>query len=124
MVDYNGRIKSSRTQPTELLFDFKICSTGSYFINFEKVQHWTNFNFFLSFAVCLDDCVLAFHSHGLQGRSFSNNEIVQEITDPSRCFKVIGADQTIVLESRPTGSNTNTDTPSNLYILTGHENSY
>lgn len=101
MVDLNGRLKSSRTQPSELLFDFKINST-----------------------VCLPDSVLAFHNHGMQGRSFSNNEIVQEITDPSRSFKVIGADQTIVLESRPSKESYNTDSPSNLYILTGHENSY
>lgn len=30
MVDLNGRLKSSRTQPSELLFDFKINSTGTY----------------------------------------------------------------------------------------------
>ena len=74
--------------------------------------------------MCLTDCVLAFHTHGLQGRSFSNNEIVQEITDPSRSFKVIGADQTIVLESRPKSEANQCETSSNLYILTGHENSY
>lgn len=74
--------------------------------------------------VCLTDSVLAFHQHGMQGRSFLNNEIVQEITDPSRGFKVIGADQTVVLESRRNADCNSTDTPSDLYILTGHENSY
>ena len=60
----------------------------------------------------------------MQGRAFNNSEIVQEITDPSRCFKVIGADQTIVLESRSNADNNCSDAPSDLYILTGHENSY
>lgn len=70
------------------------------------------------------DSVLAFHTYGMAGRSFINNEIVQDIQDPSRCFKMIGADdQIVILESRPSNSNT-PDVPSNLYILTGHENSY
>lgn len=71
----------------------------------------------------LTDSVLAFHSHGMTGRSFLDNETVQEINDTSRCFRVLGADQTIVLESRPSNAN-HQDTPSNLYILTGHESSY
>lgn len=60
----------------------------------------------------------------MQGRSFQNDEIVQEITDPSRCYRVIGSDQTIILESRSIDRRNNQDIPSNLHILTGHENSY
>nr|XP_027196768.1 mitogen-activated protein kinase kinase kinase kinase 5-like [Dermatophagoides pteronyssinus] len=101
LVDLNGRLKSSREKPSEFEFDFNIDSI-----------------------VTSTDSVLAFHTYGMAGRSFINNEIVQDIQDPSRCFKMIGADdQIVILESRPSNSNT-PDVPSNLYILTGHENSY
>ncbi|KAG8188057.1 hypothetical protein JTE90_009930 [Oedothorax gibbosus] len=98
VVNVQGKLKSSKKQPAELVFDYKIESI-----------------------VCLADSVLAFHKHGMQGRSFKNNEIVQEITDHSRIFKMLGSDRIVVLESRPTNE---PKSPSNLYILAGHENSY
>ena len=70
--------------------------------------------------VCLSDSVLAFHDHGLQGRSFKTDEITQEINDPSRLYRVLGSDETIVLESRLVTSNSTNE--SDIYILTGHEN--
>ncbi|XP_074601593.1 MAP4K3-like protein hppy isoform X3 [Brevipalpus obovatus] len=98
LVNLEGKLKSSRKQPAELKFSFDITSI-----------------------VCLADCVLAFNKHGVQGRSFKNDEVVQEITDESRCFRLLGADRIIALESRPTLEQINS---SNLYILAGHENSY
>nr|XP_042901373.1 mitogen-activated protein kinase kinase kinase kinase 5 isoform X3 [Parasteatoda tepidariorum] len=97
VVNSQGKLKSGH-QPSEFHFDFRIESM-----------------------VCLTDCVLAFHKHGMQGRSLKNNEIVQEISDSSRIFRVLGADSVVVLESRPTHDS---KSPSNLYILTGHENSF
>uniref|UniRef100_A0A672QHB0 non-specific serine/threonine protein kinase n=1 Tax=Sinocyclocheilus grahami TaxID=75366 RepID=A0A672QHB0_SINGR len=47
--------------------------------------------------------------------------VTQEITDESRVFKVLGTHRDIVLQSTPTEIPSAT---SNLYILTGHENSY
>lgn len=44
-------------------------------------------------AVCLPDSVLAFHKHGVQGRSLKNGEITQEITDPSKTYKLLGSDK-------------------------------
>ena len=79
------------------------------------------FDFNVKSIVCLTDSVLAFHLHGMQGRSFKNNEIVQEITDQSRHFRLLGFDRIVVLESMPVNS---PNSPSNLYILAGHENSY
>ncbi|RLV88742.1 hypothetical protein DV515_00015321 [Chloebia gouldiae] len=70
---------------------------------------------------CLQDSVLAFWKHGMQGRSFRSNEITQEISDNTRIFRLLGSDRVVVLESRPTDNPT---ANSNLYILAGHENSY
>uniref|UniRef100_A0A8C2R757 Mitogen-activated protein kinase kinase kinase kinase n=1 Tax=Capra hircus TaxID=9925 RepID=A0A8C2R757_CAPHI len=79
------------------------------------------FDFPIETVVCLQDSVLAFWSHGMQGRSLDTNEVTQEITDETRIFRVLGAHRDIILESIPT------DKPgahSNLYILTGHQSSY
>lgn len=43
--------------------------------------------------VCLPDSVLAFHKHGMQGRSFKNGEVTQEISDPSRTYRLLGSDK-------------------------------
>ncbi|KAI1295395.1 Mitogen-activated protein kinase kinase kinase kinase 3 [Halotydeus destructor] len=98
LVNLQGKLKSTKKQPAELKFDHLITSI-----------------------VCLADSVLAFHKHGMQGRSFKNNEIVQEINDESRAFRMLGSDRIVSLESRPTQD---PSCPANLYILAGHENSY
>ncbi|XP_051531438.1 mitogen-activated protein kinase kinase kinase kinase 3 isoform X2 [Myxocyprinus asiaticus] len=98
IVNLQGRLKSSRKLSAELTFNFQIESI-----------------------VCLQDSVLAFWRHGMQGRSFKSSEITQEISDNSRIFRLLGSDRVVVLESRPTD---NPMAHSNLYILAGHENSY
>ncbi|XP_028325312.1 mitogen-activated protein kinase kinase kinase kinase 3-like isoform X9 [Gouania willdenowi] len=98
IVNLQGRLKSSRKLSAELTFNFQI----------EAI-------------VCLQDSVLAFWRHGMQGRSFKTNEITQEISDSTRIFRLLGSDRVVVLESRPTDNPT---ANSNLYILAGHENSY
>ncbi|XP_064411900.1 mitogen-activated protein kinase kinase kinase kinase 3 isoform X3 [Latimeria chalumnae] len=98
IVNLQGRLKSSRKLSSELTFNFQIESI-----------------------VCLQDSVLAFWRHGMQGRSFKSNEITQEISDNSRMFRLLGSDRVVVLESRPTDNPT---ANSNLYTLAGHENSY
>uniref|UniRef100_A0A8C4PSH5 Mitogen-activated protein kinase kinase kinase kinase n=1 Tax=Equus asinus TaxID=9793 RepID=A0A8C4PSH5_EQUAS len=79
------------------------------------------FDFSIETVVCLQDSVLAFWSHGMQGRSLDTNEVTQEITDKTRIFRVLGAHRDIILESIPTD---NPEAHSNLYILTGHQSSY
>ncbi|KAM9500539.1 mitogen-activated protein kinase kinase kinase kinase 2 isoform 1-T1 [Clarias gariepinus] len=79
------------------------------------------FGFPIETLVCLQDSVLAFWKHGLKGRSLHNCEVTQEITDKTRMFRVLGTNRDIVLQSTPTD---NPSSPSNLYILTGHENTY
>ncbi|XP_070981719.1 mitogen-activated protein kinase kinase kinase kinase 3-like isoform X13 [Oncorhynchus clarkii lewisi] len=98
IVNLQGKLKSSRKLSAELTFNFQI----------EAI-------------VCLQDSVLAFWRHGMQGRSFKTNEITQEISDNTRIFSLLGSDRVVVLESRPTDNPT---AASNLYILAGHENSY
>ncbi|XP_066535082.1 mitogen-activated protein kinase kinase kinase kinase 5 [Hoplias malabaricus] len=98
IVNMNGKLKSNKKLASELSFDFCIGSV-----------------------VCLQDSVLAFWKHGMQGKSFKSNEVTQEISDPSRVFRLLGSDRVVVLESRPTDHPT---AFSNLYILAGHENSY
>uniref|UniRef100_A0A3Q4H4I7 Mitogen-activated protein kinase kinase kinase kinase n=1 Tax=Neolamprologus brichardi TaxID=32507 RepID=A0A3Q4H4I7_NEOBR len=87
IVNLQGRLKSSRKLSAELTFNFQI----------ENI-------------VCLQDSVLAFWRHGMQGRSFKTNEITQEISDSTQ-----------TLTCQPTDNPT---AHSNLYILAGHENSY
>ncbi|KAM6960709.1 mitogen-activated protein kinase kinase kinase kinase 5 [Aplochiton taeniatus] len=98
IVNLQGRLKPNKKLASELSFDFCIGSV-----------------------VCLQDSVLAFWKHGMQGKSFKSNEVTQEISDPSRVFRLLGSDRVVVLESRPTDNPT---ALSNLYILAGHENSY
>ncbi|XP_075700146.1 mitogen-activated protein kinase kinase kinase kinase 5 [Rhinoderma darwinii] len=98
IVNLQGKLKSSKKLASELSFNFQIESV-----------------------VCLQDSVLAFWKHGMQGKNFKSNEVTQEISDESRVFRLLGSDRVVVLESRPTSNPT---AHSNLYILAGHENSY
>ncbi|NXJ71386.1 M4K3 kinase, partial [Rostratula benghalensis] len=115
IVNLQGRLKSSRKLSSELTFDFQIESIGK--LDFIFISNiWCSL-----LPVCLQDSVLAFWKHGMQGRSFKSNEITQEISDNTRIFRLLGSDRVVVLESRPTDNPT---ANSNLYILAGHENSY
>jgi len=119
VVNLQGKLKSSKRQASELHFDFSI-----------------------SCIVCLTDSVLAFHRQGMQGRSFKNNEVTQEICDRSRIFKLVGSDRIITIQSSPDKAEKEdeevatltreeaasglaigsaTDSGVNLYILAGHE---
>ncbi|CAH1978909.1 unnamed protein product [Acanthoscelides obtectus] len=102
IVTPQGKLKVNKKQVCELQFDFKIESI-----------------------LCLPDSVLAFHKHGMQGRSLKNGEITQEITDTARTYKLLGSDKVVMLESNlvRTGTLTHED-GHDLYILAGHEASY
>lgn len=85
----------------------------------------------------------------MQGRSFKNGEVTQEISDPSRTYRLLGSDKyvskllliefhslwqafdvwkffrVVMLESHLVHSGTLTETEgADLYILAGHEASY
>ncbi|CAF1062813.1 unnamed protein product [Rotaria sordida] len=103
IVNSQGKPHTNRHILSELYFDYEIQSL-----------------------VCLQDSVLAFHKHGMQGRSLKDNKVTQEIYDQTRSFRVIGNDRLVVLQSRSfdqlqSFSALNT-IPSDLHILMGHEN--
>ncbi|XP_075211276.1 MAP4K3-like protein hppy isoform X8 [Lycorma delicatula] len=104
IVTLQGRMKPNRKQISELYFDFPIESV-----------------------VCLPDSVLAFHKHGVQGRSLKNGEVTQEISDKSRVYRLLGSDKVVMLESHLIMKVEGTlggDEGADLYILAGHEASY
>ena len=43
--------------------------------------------------VVQNDSILAFHSHGMQGRSLKNGAITQEITDTSKVYRLLGSEK-------------------------------
>lgn len=51
------------------------------------------FDFRIESVVCLPDSLLAFHKHGMQGRSLKNGEVTQNIEDRSRTYRLVGADK-------------------------------
>lgn len=102
IVTPQGKLKMTKQQLQQLTFDFPIESI-----------------------IRLPDSVLAFHKHGMQGRSLQRGEITQEITDPSRTYKVLGSDKVVMLESNLVrGGTLSVEEGHDLYILAGHEASY
>ncbi|XP_014247613.1 mitogen-activated protein kinase kinase kinase kinase 5 isoform X2 [Cimex lectularius] len=99
IVTMQGKMRSNRKQISELQFDFQIQSI-----------------------LCLTDSILAFHKHGVQGRSLKNGEITQEIVDKSRVYKLLGSDKVVMLESHSPKSSA--EEVADLHILAGHEESY
>ncbi|XP_067627102.1 mitogen-activated protein kinase kinase kinase kinase 5 isoform X2 [Eurosta solidaginis] len=91
----------------------------------KKMVSQLNFDFNVDSIVCLPDSVLAFHKHGMQGKSLRNGEITQEIKDMSRTYRLLGCDKVVALESQllRTGS-LGSEEGHDLYILAGHEASY
>ncbi|XP_034111195.1 mitogen-activated protein kinase kinase kinase kinase 3 isoform X7 [Drosophila albomicans] len=91
----------------------------------KKMVAQLNFDFNVDSIVCLPDSVLAFHKHGMQGKSLRNGEITQEIKDMSRTYRLLGSDKVVALESQllRTGS-LGSEEGHDLYILAGHEASY
>ncbi|KAJ8681486.1 hypothetical protein QAD02_017273, partial [Eretmocerus hayati] len=102
IVCLNGKPRVSKKQISDLKFNFKVEST-----------------------IVLPDSILAFHKHGMQGRSLKNGEVTQEICDPSRTYRLLGSDKVVMLESHVVHTGTLVESEgADLYILAGHEASY
>ncbi|XP_063835278.1 mitogen-activated protein kinase kinase kinase kinase 5 [Ostrinia nubilalis] len=90
-----------------------------------KLVSRIQFDFNIDSILCLADSVLAFHRHGVQGRSLRHADVTQEITDHSRAYRLLGHDKVVVLESHILQNNTlSSEDGNDLYILAGHEASY
>ncbi|KAK2554242.1 Mitogen-activated protein kinase kinase kinase kinase 5 [Acropora cervicornis] len=90
-VNLEGKLKQFRRQLSEIHFDIKPESV-----------------------VCLQGSVLAFHEHGLQGRSLHSGRVNVEMNDPKRTFRLLGCESIAVVESKPADL---PNAPCNLYIL-------
>lgn len=90
-VNLEGKLKQFRRQLSEIHFDIKPESV-----------------------VCLQGSVLAFHEHGLQGRSLHSGRVNVEMNDPKRTFRLLGCESIAVVESKPADM---PNAPCNLYIL-------
>lgn len=96
MVTLQGKPRISKKQLSELQFNFQIESISKHNIFYPFVIYYSlrnKISYRLLFPVCLPDSVLAFHKHGMQGRSFKNGEVTQEISDPSRTYRLLGSDK-------------------------------
>ena len=96
LVNLQGKLKSSRKQPAELVFDYTITAIGQ--LPFNTLRFLLLLKLTSCFrvsTVCTADSVLGFHRHGMQGRSFKDNEVVQEIKDETRSFKLLGSDRLV-----------------------------
>lgn len=95
MVTLQGKPRVSKKQLSELQFNFQIESISKHrpLYSFATVSMFANKTLCRLLSVCLQDSVLAFHKHGMQGRSFKNGEVTQEISDPSRTYRLLGSDK-------------------------------
>ena len=91
IISKKGKLKPTRKLRSEITFDFEIDD-----------------------AVCLPDSVLGFHKHGLQGRSYKDESVTQELNDPNKVFKLLCGKGVIVLETKTTSSDT-----SDIWLVTG-----
>jgi hypothetical protein len=92
MVDLRGHPKTTKKIGlSKFEFDFKVDGMGENCNDDDDVD-MLNDKSLLS-VVVQNDSILAFHSHGMQGRSLRNGAITQEITDPSKTYKLLGSEK-------------------------------
>ena len=92
VVTLQGNPKQHKKMVSHLNFDYNVESIGELFES-PRQKYAIVANSFLVFAVCLPDSVLAFHKHGMQGRSLRNGEKTQQIYDMSRTYRLLGSDK-------------------------------
>ncbi|XP_051966706.1 mitogen-activated protein kinase kinase kinase kinase 5-like [Xyrauchen texanus] len=78
------------------------------------LQTDVNFKLDIDAVVYHDDTLIAVWRHGWQRRGQGFSEILQEITDPKKTFRLVGSDRTVVMEKRACDDQSGL---CNLYIL-------
>ncbi|CEF63120.1 Protein kinase domain and Citron-like domain and Serine/threonine-/dual specificity protein kinase, catalytic domain and Protein kinase-like domain-containing protein [Strongyloides ratti] len=97
-IDMNGNLKKRVQSPNTFIFTF----------NVEAI-------------LVLPDSFLAFHRHGVEGRSWKTGDMTQDLCDHSKFYQLIGVDDMVVLKIRQVKAPTNSDSGyCDLAILTGH----
>ncbi|XP_039626885.1 mitogen-activated protein kinase kinase kinase kinase 5-like [Polypterus senegalus] len=91
VVDLHGTLKSQMIPTPEIFYPFAVESV-----------------------VYFDDTILAFWKHGWQRRDLQFQVMLEECTDTSKTFRLVGTDRMVVMEIRSSDDQTAT---SNLYIL-------
>lgn len=93
MIDLSGQPKTSKKIGiSKFEFDFKVTGMGE--LCWLSLMDRFIFKFFLSLPVIVqNDSILAFHAHGMQGRSLKNGAITQEITDTSKVYRLLGSEK-------------------------------
>lgn len=90
VVTLQGNPKQHKKMVSQLNFDFNVDSIGKRLdMHSQKICP----SLCESISVCLPDSVLAFHKHGMQGKSLRNGEVTQEIKDMSRTYRLLGSDK-------------------------------
>ena len=51
------------------------------------------FTFTVRYFHVTDEQILAFHNHGMQGKSLKDNSLTQDLSDDSKLYTVIGHDR-------------------------------
>ncbi|XP_051535459.1 mitogen-activated protein kinase kinase kinase kinase 5-like [Myxocyprinus asiaticus] len=82
--------------------------------NHRHLQTDVSFKLDIDAVVYYDDTLIAVWKHGWQRRGQGFLEILQEITDPKKTFRLVGSDRTVVLEKRACDDQSGL---CNLYIL-------
>ncbi|KAM3874770.1 mitogen-activated protein kinase kinase kinase kinase 5 [Diretmus argenteus] len=96
IVGLDGELKSNRALPHEATFPFDV----------EAVVYF-------------EDTLLAVWRHGWQRRGEGFTEVLEEVTDPRKTYRLVGSDRMVVLETRTTEDQSGM---CNLYVLEIAEN--
>jgi len=107
ITNLEGKLKSTRKRAVKL--------------NFEGIR--------IKDIVVLDSSVLAFHDHGMIGKSFETSQTTQSICDHSQTFRLLDSSGLIVVESMQVQQqHQRTDEPPlrepkrHIHVVAGHKN--
>uniref|UniRef100_A0A0K0FKW5 Mitogen-activated protein kinase kinase kinase kinase n=1 Tax=Strongyloides venezuelensis TaxID=75913 RepID=A0A0K0FKW5_STRVS len=79
------------------------------------------FTFNIDAILVLSDSFLAFHRHGIEGRSLKTGDMTQDLCDHTKFYQLIGVDSMVVLKIRQVKTTATSDSRyCDLAILTGH----